>query len=65
MLLILCLFICLATRASHLEMAYGLDSAFLKAFCRMVNRRGIHEEMLLDNGTHFVGANELLCELIK
>ena len=47
-------------------MAYGLDSdSFLKAFCRMVNRRGLPEEMLLDNGTNFVGANEELCELIK
>ena len=62
----LCLFTCLATRAIHLEMAYGLDSdSFLKAFCRMVNRRGLPEEMLSDNGTNFVGANEELCELIK
>ena len=37
---------------------------FLKAFCRMVNRRGLPEEMS-DNGTNFVGANEELCELIK
>ena len=38
---------------------------FFKAFCRMVNQRGLPEEMLLDNGTNFVGANEELYELIK
>ena len=62
----LCLFTCLATRAVHLEMAYGLDTdSFLKAFCRMVNRRGLPEGMLSDNGTNFVGANEELRELVK
>ena len=62
----LCLFTCLATRAVHLEMAYGLDTdSFLKAFSRMVNRRGLPKEMLSDNGTNFVGANEELRELVK
>ena len=62
----LCMFTCLATRAVHLEMAYGLDTdSFLKAFCRMVNRRGLPEEMLSDNETNFVGANEELRELVK
>ena len=62
----LCLFTCLATRVVHLEMAYGLDTdSFLKAFCRMVNRRGLPKEMLSDNGTNFVGANEELRELVK
>ena len=47
-------------------MAYGLDTdSFLKAFCRMVNRRGLPLEMLSDNGTNFVGANEELHELVK
>ena len=47
-------------------MAYGLDTdSFLKAFCRIVNRRGLPEEMLSDNGTNFVGANKELRELVK
>ena len=47
-------------------MAYGLDTAsFLNAFYRMVNRRGLPEEMLSDNGTNFIGANKELQELLK
>ena len=38
----LCLFTCLASRAVHLEMAYGLDvDCFLNALNRMINRRGV------------------------
>ena len=60
-----CLITCLATKAVHLVMAYGLDSdSILKAFCRMVNQWGLPEEMLSNNGTNFVGANEELCELM-
>ena len=51
----LCLFTCLATRAVHLEMAFGLDTdSFLNAFYRMVNQRRLPREMLSDNGTNFV-----------
>ena len=53
----LCLFTCLATRAVHLEMAYGLDTdSFLRVFCRMSNRRGLPEEMLSDNEKKFCGS---------
>ena len=62
----LCLFTCLATRAVHLEMAYGLDiDSFLRAFCRMSTQRGLPEEMLSDSGKNFVGANEELRDLAK
>jgi len=51
----LCLFTCLATRAVHLEVAYGFDTdSFLRAFNRMCNRRG---------GTNFLGANQELSQL--
>jgi len=56
------LFTCLATRVVHLEIAYGLDvDSFLNALQRMINRRGVPEEILSDNGTNFVAAN---CEVI-
>ena len=62
----LCLFTCLTSRAVHLEMAFALDSdSFLNAFYRMVNRRGIPQEMLSDNGTNFVGAKKELEELVR
>ena len=49
----------------YLEMAYGLDvDSFLNALNRMINRRGVPEEIISDNGTNFVAANKELCELI-
>ena len=56
----------MATRAVHLEMAFDLSTdGFLNAFSRMASRRGLQEEMTSDNGTHFVGANNELHQLIK
>ena len=58
----LCLFTCLATRAVHFEMAFGLHTdSFLNAFYRMVNQRGLPRE-ISDNGTNFVAAERELCE---
>ena len=46
----LCLFTCLATRAVHLEIAYGLSTdSFLSAFYRMASRRGLPDEVYSDN----------------
>ena len=59
----LCLFTCLATRAVHLEMAYGLDTdSFMNAFYRMTSRRGVPELVISDKGTNFVGAARELRE---
>ena len=64
--LYLCLFTCLATRAVHLEIAFGLDTdSFLNAFYRMTSRRGLPEEMFSDNGTNFKGADRELKTLLS
>ena len=61
----LCLFTFLATRAVHLEIAFGLDTdSFLNAFYRMASRRGLPEEIFSDNGTNFKGADNELKSLL-
>ena len=53
----LCIFVCLQTRAAHLEMAYALDTAsFLRALMRFISRRGRPAEIRSDNGRNFVKA---------
>ncbi|XP_043276039.1 uncharacterized protein [Venturia canescens] len=55
------LFVCLATRAVHLEYVDDYaTSGFIAAFQRFVSRRGLPSDMYSDNGTNFQGAdNEL------
>ncbi|XP_065370748.1 uncharacterized protein LOC135962783 [Calliphora vicina] len=56
-----CLFVCFATKAIHLEAVSSLSTpAFLAAFSRFVARRGCPKEMFSDNGTNFVGASKVL-----
>lgn len=51
------LFICLTTRAIHLELVSDLSTTqFMKGFKRFISRRGIPKEIHSDNGTNFVGA---------
>lgn len=53
----ICLFICMSTRAIHLEAVSDLSAnGFLAAFKRFVARRGHCSEVWSDNGTNFVGA---------
>ncbi|KAL1446720.1 hypothetical protein WDU94_001918 [Cyamophila willieti] len=60
----LCLFICLATKALHLELASDLSKeAFLNAFKRFLSRRGPISTLYSDNGTNFIGARNHLNEL--
>lgn len=57
-------FICLTTRALHLELVSDLSAEqFLKAFKRFVSRRGIPSKMYSDNGTNFVKASKLLNDM--
>ena len=51
-------FVCLATRAIHLEVVSNLSSqTFLLAFRRFISRRGLCKVIFSDNGTAFQGAD--------
>nr|XP_033200056.1 uncharacterized protein LOC117162290 [Bombus vancouverensis nearcticus] len=58
------IFVCLATKAVHIELVSDLTTdAFLAALRRFISRRGYCTTILTDNGTNFVGANRELQEL--
>lgn len=51
-------FVCLITRAVHLEVVEGMSSDdFLVAYLKFTGRRGDPERIYTDNGTNFVGAD--------
>ncbi|XP_029157212.1 uncharacterized protein LOC114929715 [Nylanderia fulva] len=55
------IFVCMATRAIHLELVESYSTpAFLGAFSRFCSRRGLPESVYSDNGTTFVGADREL-----
>lgn len=59
-------FVCLCSRAVHLEVVSDYSSdAFLAAFRRFVSRQGLCEEMYSDCGTTFVGADRELREFFR
>ncbi|XP_055590993.1 uncharacterized protein LOC129743074 [Uranotaenia lowii] len=61
-----CVFICLCTKAVHLELVSDLTTdRFIQALRRFVGRRGKCAEILSDNGTNFVGARNKMRELLK
>lgn len=54
-------FVCMVTKAMHLELVTGLTTdAFLAAYRRFTARRGHCKEVYTDNGTNFVGAHRAL-----
>lgn len=60
----ICLFICMVTKAIHIEVVSDLTSrGFLEAFKRFVARRGCCLNLYSDNGTNFVGAAKELKNL--
>lgn len=60
------IYVCLVTRAIHLDVVQGLTvEDFLETFAKMTSRRGICKEIWSDNGTTFVGANNELQRVIK
>ena len=60
----LCLFVCLSTKAIHIEVVSDLTTAsFLAALKRFVARRGCPTTIHSDNGSNFIGARNQLREL--
>ncbi len=59
-----CLFVCLTTRAIHIELCTDLTTTeYLTAFRRFCARRGTPSDVFSDNGTNFQGARNELQEL--
>lgn len=55
------IFICLSTRAIHIEIVVDQTAeSFIAAFRRFIGRRGHVLHLYCDNGTNFVGANNIL-----
>ncbi|XP_058979117.1 uncharacterized protein LOC131802713 [Musca domestica] len=53
----ICLFVCFATKAIHLEAVSDLSTpAFMAALTRFISRRGCPNKIFSDNGRNFVGA---------
>lgn len=62
----ICLFVCLVTKAIHIELVSDLTSdSYLAAFKRFIARRGPVSCLYSDNGTNFVGAKAQLDEFNK
>jgi len=60
-----CLFICLVTKAVHLEAVGDLSAdSFIAAFKRFSSRRGVPTDLYSDCGTNFVGADKELRSLL-
>lgn len=62
----ICLFVCFATKAIHLELASDLSTeSFLAALRRFIARRGRCSHLYSDCGTNFVGAEKYLRQLFE
>lgn len=62
----ICLFICVATKAIHLELASDLTTdCFLAALRRFISRRGRCSHLFSDCGSNFIGANRELANFTK
>ncbi|KAH9628768.1 hypothetical protein HF086_005393 [Spodoptera exigua] len=62
----LCLFVCLSTKAIHLELVSSLSSdAFILSLKRFISRRGKPSVIYCDNGTNFRGANNEMSRVLR
>lgn len=60
------IFICLASRAVHIEVLFGLTvQEFLSAFERFILRKGRCFHLITDNGTTFVGTDNELARVLQ
>lgn len=60
------IFVCMTTRAIHIEAVSDLTAdAFIAAYRRFVSRRGAVKHLFSDNGTNFVLANKILLENVE
>ncbi|KAL4148738.1 hypothetical protein QTP88_002906 [Uroleucon formosanum] len=60
----ICVFVCFATKAVHLELVCDLSTdAFLAALTKFISRRGLCKNIYSDNATCCVGANNKLNDL--
>ncbi|XP_030767150.1 uncharacterized protein LOC115890927 [Sitophilus oryzae] len=60
----ICLFICLSTKAVHIELVRDLSTdAFINSLKRFISRRGKPSDIYSDNGTNFRGAARELQQL--
>lgn len=62
----LCLFVCFATKALHLELASDLSSeSFIAALRRFIARRGRCNQIFSDCGSNFVGAQREISQYMQ
>lgn len=62
----ICVFVCMATKALHLELVSNMTTkTFLSAFHRFTARRGKPSQVYSDNGKNFVGARNELHKLYR
>lgn len=60
----ICLFVCFAVKAVHLELVTDLSTNnFISALRRFISRRGIPKDIWSDNGKNFIGAARSLSDL--
>ncbi|XP_055589857.1 uncharacterized protein LOC129742036 [Uranotaenia lowii] len=60
------IFICLCTKAVHMELVSDLSTdRFLQALRRFIGRRSMCSDLFSDNGTNFVGARNKMREFLQ